>query len=134
MSVTQDWCKPSINLSIAHNFLSKLHAEDDFGQAGHATPHDGVAWWRVAERILSFCAASWPPPNPAPDDFDLEFASTVYFRLGGIAISHSFLRTPEVINFLLPMKSKQDHSDATVASSAMVDTQAGLDRCNGRDR
>src|SRR6218665_2838440 len=81
-----------------------------------------------------FCVASWPPPNPAPDDFDPGFASTVYFRLGGIAISHSFLRTPEVINFLLHMKSKQDHSDATETLSAMINTQAGLDRCNGRDR
>src|SRR6218665_240286 len=73
--------------------------------------------FNAAERIFFFCVASWPPPNPAPDDFDPGFASTVYFRLGGIAIAHSFLRTPEVINFLLHMKSKQDHSDATETGS-----------------
>src|SRR6218665_3900903 len=90
--------------------------------------------FNAAERIFFFCVASWPPPNPAPDDFDPGFASTVYFRLGGIAIAHSFLRTPEVINFLLHMKSKQDHSAATETLSAMINTQAGLDRCNGGDR
>lgn len=42
-----------------------------------------------------------------PDRFDLEFVR--YCRLGALPSLISFLRTPEVINFLLYVKSRQGH-------------------------